>query len=88
MGERAGFWSNPDSEETIVNPIRLENVYVAALSRIDPAEDIAKSKQHTPIFQRNPIATKKDAIRDAAAALGALWMTKGTKPAGATTLSR
>jgi hypothetical protein len=70
------------SRGATVNPNHLENVYVVALAKIDPA--LAETKRKTPIFQRNSLAAKKDAIRDAAAALGALWMTKGAKTAGAT----
>jgi hypothetical protein len=32
-----------------------------------------EAKRHTPIFQREPAAGKKQAIRDAANALSTLW---------------
>ena len=53
---------------------KLEGVFVAALAKIDPAKSLGDARKHTPIFQRNALDTKKQAIRDAANALGALWM--------------
>jgi hypothetical protein len=60
-----------------VDSHRLEGAFVAAISKIDP-----DAKKRTPIFQRNAVAAKKQAIRDAAEALGALWMPNRSKPFG------
>jgi hypothetical protein len=57
-----------------VDSQKLEGVFVAALSKIDPAKSSGNAKKHIPIFQRNALDTKKQAIREAANALGALWM--------------
>ncbi len=46
---------------------------MAALSRIAGAPMCGNSKRHTPIFQRGPAIGEKQAIRDAANALTALW---------------
>jgi hypothetical protein len=62
-----------------LNTSRLEDKYVAALSQMEQAQKLAETKRHIPIFQRNSSATKKQAISDAAAALGALWMTGKSK---------
>ena len=59
-----------------MNSQKLERIYVAALSRIEAAEPGAETKKSTPIFLRDSDASKKEAIRDAANALGNLWMRK------------
>jgi len=46
---------------------------MAALSRISGTPISADAKRHTPIIQRGAAAGKKQAIRDAANALSALW---------------
>ena len=60
-----------------MNSQKLERIYVAALSRIEATEPGAEARKSTPIFLRNSDASKKEAIRDAANALGNLWMRKG-----------
>jgi hypothetical protein len=62
-----------------VNSQKLERMYVAALSRIEAAESGAETKKSTPIFLRNSDASKKQAIHDAANALGNLWTRKGAR---------
>jgi hypothetical protein len=52
---------------------KLQSRYMAALSRISGTPVCGEAKRHTPIFQRGPAAGKKQAIRDAANALSALW---------------
>lgn len=70
-----------------MNSNGLEDAFDAALSRIDPTPALRHAKKYTPIFHRDSDATKKQAIRDAAAALAALWMPKGSKHSGAKYLS-
>ena len=62
-----------------MNSQKLERIYVAALSRIEPTEPSADAKKSTPIFQRNSGANQKQAIRDAAGALADLWIGKGSR---------
>jgi hypothetical protein len=50
----------------------LEGKYKAALSRIG-AQTSGNAKRHTPIFQREPAISEKQAIQDAANALAAIW---------------
>ena len=51
----------------------LQSRYMAALSKISGTPVSREAKRHTPIFQRAPAVAKKQAIRDAANALSALW---------------
>jgi len=53
-----------------LSPRELQGRYLAALSRI-AGEPTAE--RHTPIYQREPAVAEKQAIRDAANALTALW---------------
>jgi hypothetical protein len=46
---------------------------MAALSKIAGAPMCEDAERHTPIFQRGSVITEKQAIRDAASALTALW---------------
>ncbi|HEU0049179.1 MAG TPA: hypothetical protein VFQ43_16425 [Nitrososphaera sp.] len=55
-----------------MSPQKLQSRYMAALSRISGTPISADAKRHTPIIQRGA-AGKKQAIRDAANALSALW---------------
>jgi len=52
---------------------KLQGTYMAALSRIAGAPLCGDAKRHTPIFQRGPAVGERQAIRDAATALAALW---------------
>jgi hypothetical protein len=56
-----------------LSPRELEGKYKAALSRIVGAQTSGNAKRHTPIFQREPVMSEKQAIRDAANALAAIW---------------
>ncbi len=56
-----------------LSPRKLQGRYMAALSRIAGAPMCGNPKRHTPIFQRGPAIGEKQAIRDAANALTALW---------------
>jgi hypothetical protein len=58
--------------EITLSPHDPQARYQAALSRIDP-EHTSDAKRHTPIFQRNPAATQRQAVKDAATALRLLW---------------
>jgi len=55
-----------------LSPRELQERYQAALSKIAGAKSGA-AKKHLPIFQREPAATDKQSIQDAANALSALW---------------
>jgi hypothetical protein len=52
---------------------KLQGQYLAALSRIGGARGSGNMKRHTPIFQRAAAPNEKQALRDAANALSALW---------------
>jgi hypothetical protein len=56
-----------------LSPRELEGKYKAALSRIAGAQTSGNAKRHTPIFQREPAISEKQAIQDAANALAAIW---------------
>lgn len=56
-----------------LSPQKLQGTYLAALSRIAGATLCEDAKRHTPIFQRRPAVGERQAIRDAADALAALW---------------
>lgn len=52
----------------------LQGSFAAALARIGAADMTAdKAKRHTPILQRDPAATREQALEHAASALRALW---------------
>lgn len=51
----------------------LQGQFTAALSRIGGTDASAAVKRHTPIFQRPAAQNEKQALRDAANALSALW---------------
>jgi hypothetical protein len=46
---------------------------MAALSKIGGRQSSTKDKSHVPIFQRDAALNEKQALRDAANALSALW---------------
>ena len=52
---------------------QLQGRYIAASSRIGGKLISQNIKRHTPIFQRGTGASEKQALRDAANALSALW---------------
>jgi len=56
-----------------LSPQDLQGRYTAALSRIAGTPISETAKKHTPIFQRDPVVTEKQAIQDAADALSHLW---------------
>jgi len=60
-----------------LNPGKLQAKYMAALSEIAGAQMCGDAKRHTPIFRRGPAIDEKQAIRDAASALTALWRIGG-----------
>ncbi len=51
----------------------LEGTYIAALARISALPVPNNARKYTPIFHRDELAAKKQAMKDAANALGALW---------------
>jgi hypothetical protein len=55
-----------------LSPRELQGQYQAALSKI-AAEATGTSERHSPIYQRQPVISEKQAIKDAATALTALW---------------
>jgi hypothetical protein len=60
-------------KEASLSPRELQGRYTAALSKIAGAPMCETAERHTPIFQRGSAITEKQAIRDAANALTALW---------------
>jgi hypothetical protein len=56
-----------------MSPQKLQGQYLAALSRINGTQTSGNLKRHTPIFQRETAPSEKQALRDAANALSALW---------------
>jgi hypothetical protein len=62
-----------------LSPTKLQGKYTAALSRIGGAPISEDAKRHTPIFQRGAAPNEKEAVRDAANALSALWKVKRGK---------
>jgi hypothetical protein len=51
----------------------LQGQYTAALSRITGAPKSENQKRHTPICQRTQQPDEKQALREAANALSAIW---------------
>lgn len=53
--------------------------YFAALHKIGPNQSSRDARRHTPIFQRDAVATQRQAVKDAATALRALWKRSSDK---------
>lgn len=51
----------------------LQGMYNAALSRIGGTRTSGDTNKCTPIFQRDVSVSRKQAVKDAANALSALW---------------
>jgi len=62
-----------ESQGGTLSPRDLQGEYTAALSRIAGGADPSASDRHQPIYRREPAPTEKQAIKDAADALSALW---------------
>ena len=56
-----------------LSPYNLQEAYTTALSRIGGLRRTGNPKRHIPIFQRDSSGTRKQAAKDAASALSALW---------------
>ena len=56
-----------------LSPRELQGRYQAALLTLAGDPNSQTAMKHTPIFRREPAATEKQAISDAATALAALW---------------
>jgi len=59
----------------------LQSAYVAAVSRMHVPRSTPNPKRKMPIFQRDPEFNKKQAVKDAASALSALWNVKQPRTA-------
>jgi len=57
---------------------KLQGQYIAALSRVGGTRS-RNMKRLAPIFQRGPAPYEKQALRDAANALSALWKINESK---------
>ena len=66
-------WGSVNHEGGKLRAHELQSRYMAALSKISGTRLSREAKRHAPIFQRGPAVAKKQAIRDAANALSALW---------------
>ena len=56
-----------------LSPYNLQAAYNTALSRIGGLQRTGNPKRHTPVFQRDSSGSRKQAAKDAASALIALW---------------
>jgi len=75
----------PDDQQTRVTVEETLNSYdpqvryLAALHKIGPGQASRDAKRHTPIFQRDAVATQRQAVKDAATALRTLWKRSADK---------
>lgn len=60
-------------KEAKLSPHNLQAVYYAALSGVGGLRRPNNLKRYTPIFQRDSAGSRKQAVKDAASALSALW---------------
>jgi hypothetical protein len=59
--------------EINLNTQNPQAAYNAALARIGAIEGARNGKRCTPIFQRDAASSEKQALKDAATALRAIW---------------
>jgi hypothetical protein len=58
----------------------LQGSFAAALARIGAADMPAdEAKRHIPILQRDPAATREQALENAASVLRTLWSKRGNQ---------
>ena len=56
-----------------MSPRDLQGKFTLALGKIGDESGAAGSDRHKPIYRRNPQSAEKQAIKEAANALSALW---------------